>query len=299
MNDPHAHRSHRRARPIPEPAAAPALAGAGILAPLVALLLAGCGNGMLGDLPAKPLADEYGPGTRLCSALGPAVWEDAANTLSANCKETPDYNISVTGVTVVAIDTYDETGDGASGNYYVEDTTCAADMYAGITVFAPTFSPPALRVAVNDVVDVAGSFTEFIGPSSGAFGNCKSLPEMSGAMSFRFDGQTPPKPIEIKDTDLKSYDSARPYLGMLVRVTGSPGVVIFGTPTSSKGRYSAALNVGAVSQPDQPHITNELYDILTDGPAMTTGTTFTAVTGIVTYFYGFHIVPRSPADFEP
>lgn len=273
-----------------------------MLACVGVLLLAvcgGCGNGSLGDPPSKPLANPFGDGARLCDIILPATWEDAKNTMSVNCKNVPPtHDVSSSGLTVVAIDTYDETGNGKSaGNYYIEDTNCAGKPFAGVTVFSPSFSPPDLRLAPGDVIDFLGSAEEFIGPSSGSFGSCFTLPELTGTLSLRFDGATP-EPVPIKDLDLKSYDTARPYLGMLVKMTGEPNVVINGDATASSGRYTAALNVGAGTASTVPHITNELYDIQTAGPALKDTMTFKSVTGIVTYFYGFHLAPRSPADFE-
>ena len=40
-----------------------------------------------------------------------------------------------------------------------------------------------------------------------------------------------------------------------------------------------------------------LYDLKNDGPTLEAGGTFSAVTGVLTYFYGFKIAPRSPDDF--
>lgn len=261
---------------------------------------AGCGNGSVGDPAAKPLASEFGAGSRLCDLIKPAAWENPKDTSSASCKGIPPtHDVYATGLTVVAIDTFDETSNGkSSGNYYLEDTNCTGRPFAGVTVFSPSFSPPDLRLAQGDVVDFAGSLQEFIGPSTGAFGSCYTLPEISGSLTFRFDG-APPAPIPIKDTDLKSYDTGRPLLGMLVKVTGSPKIVINGDAASSSGRFTAALNVGGGTVASQPHITNELYDIQTAGPPLKDLMTFKSVTGIITYFYGFHIAPRSPADFEP
>jgi hypothetical protein len=260
-------------------------------------LLAGCGGGGYGDPPSPPLADEYGPGERLCKILGPADWADPTDLMSQHCSKSPppDHAVYSTGLTIIAIDRYDETGKGAVGNYYAQDTTCGANPYAGVTIFGPSFSPPDLRLAVGDVVDVNGSITEFVGPSSGRFGECATLPEISGTLSFRFDSTTLPDPVVIPITDLASYPKARQWLGMLVKVEN----VKVDSATASGGRYQPPItNSGASSVTDQPKITNELYDIQGEGPAIADGTTFKSVTGIVTYFYGFHLVPRSPADFE-
>jgi hypothetical protein len=49
---------------------------------------------------------------------------------------------------------------------------------------------------------------------------------------------------------------------------------------------------------DQVKLSNELFDLKNEGPPLATGTEFAAVTGVLTYFYGFKIAPRSAADFE-
>ncbi len=135
-----------------------------------------------------------------------------------------------------------------------------------MTVFAPSFSPPDLRLAANDVVDMNGQVTEFLGPAGATFKQCRTLPEISGTLSFRFDNSTSPEPVTIPVTDLKSYDTARRWLGMLVRVEN---VVIGGDPSASGGRYQAPLNVGGgIQLSDVPKITNELYDIQAQGPEM-------------------------------
>jgi hypothetical protein len=287
LHDPHAH------APLPALAALPG-------AVVSLMLLAGCSGGSFGDPPSKPLADPYGDGARLCDIIGPATWYDAANADSKNCGQPPDHGVYVTGVTILAIDRFDETGDGQLGNFYVQDPhpKCAGKPYSGVTVFSPSFSPPDLRLANNDVVDMNGLITEFLGPSGDgkSFQKCRTLPEMSGTLSFRFDGEEPPAPVTIPITDLKSYETARQWLGMLVR---AENVTLAEDGVAKSGRYTAGIAVGGgIPASDVPKITNELYDIQGEGPELKAMTTFKSVTGIVTYFYGFHLVPRSPADFE-
>ena len=55
--------------------------------------------------------------------------------------------------------------------------------------------------------------------ASGAFGSlfdfCRTLPEISGSMEYRFEGSTiTPLPIPI--ADLADYQAARKWLGVLV-----------------------------------------------------------------------------------
>jgi hypothetical protein len=262
-----------------------------------AILLIACGGGN-GDAPAAPLGNEYGDGARIAELVGEAHWLDPADKESERCSQPPDRRVYITGATLVAIDRFDETGEGARGNFYVQDSADEPAEHSGMTVFRPSFSPPDLRLVPGDVVDLLGVLTEFLGPSVGRFGQCRTLPEIGGTMSFRFEnGRVEPKLVPLEA--LTSYESARKYVGMLVRVEGE-GVSIAGAPTSSAGRYAASINVGeGVSAEDVPKISNDLYDLEADGPPLADGATFHAITGVLTYFYGFKIAPRSPDDFEP
>jgi len=262
-----------------------------------ALGCSGTGGGGTGDPPAKPHPTELGDGSKISELVGPAKWENPAQDMSQKCSKPSDRNVYVTGATVTAIDRFDETTDGSSiGNYYAEDTNVDPAQYSGVEVYSPGFSPPDLRLSEGDVVDMLGVLQEFPGPASaGLFPYCRTLPEFGGTLSFRFDtGVVQAKTIPL--SDLTSYDTARKWLGMLVRIEA---VAIAGVAPPSKGRYTADINVGAgVQAGDVPQISNELYDLEQMGPALAAGTSFKAVTGIVTYFYKFHIAPRSPADFE-
>ena len=271
---------------------------------ITAGLLVGCGNGTYGDPPTTPLANQYGNGTRLCEVadgagshpLGPAPWELLKLNPGIACPNpiSPDRSFYATGLTLVAIDDHDETGDGATGNYYAQDTTCAGKPYSGITIFGPSFSPPDLRLANNDVIDVLGTVSEFVGPSNSHFRDCRTLPEAAGTISFRFDSNGQPQPTVVPLSDFMTYADARQWLGMLVKVEN---LTLTGNGATSSNRFTAPFTIGAADSEDAK-ISDELYDIQKDGPTLTSGTTFKSVTGIVTYFFGFHIAPRSPADFE-
>jgi hypothetical protein len=265
---------------------------------LAAAFLGACDGGV-GDPPSKPLADELGGCGRLAKTIGPATWLDPKQPLSESCPLIPpDRTVCLSGLSIVAIDKYDETGDGkSSGNFYVEDTSAVPPPFAGVTIFRPSFSPPDLRLAEGDVVDFLGTYQEFGGPSSFKFANCRTLPELSGALTFRFDNNLPLTPKVVPIEDLKTYDLGRQHLGTLVKlvnVTLDPDGA-----TSSGGRYTSGIEVGSIANvADVPQVTNELFDMKTNGPPMPGGATFKSITGVVTYFGGFHISPRSLADFE-
>lgn len=274
-----------------------------------ALALAGCNvtsDGSSGDPQSDPKATELGNGARLHEVVLPAEWYEPGNMESVDCDVPQDSPVFVTGQVIVGIDDFDETGDGAQGNIYIQDLTEADETpqpFSGITVFGPAFTPPDLRVFEGDVVDTFGTLMEFLGPSSGKFGDCKTLPEIGGTLSFRFDhGAIEPVTIvplnggNARFEQILGYQNARQWMGMLVRVEG---VIIAGNPSvDAKGRFSAAINMGPISAEDSIEISNELFDVVNEGPEMESGTQFKSVTGVVTYFYGFKIAPRSIDDFE-
>lgn len=255
----------------------------------------GTASGGAGDQAAVPPADVLGGGLRVHGVVGPATWSNPLDRDSVSCKLPPAKHVSITGATVIAVDRFDETGDGALGNIYIEDALPDPTAFSGVTVFAPSFAPPDLRLFAGDVADLIGDYDEFPGPSSSPFSFCHTLPEIGGAMTFRFDTHhVTPKLIPI--TDLRSYDTARQWLGMLVRVeniklagTGSP---------DAKHRCAIALDVGGgISQGDQPKISNELFDVdCTPTTKLTVGTELKSLTGVLTYFYSFSLAPRSADD---
>jgi hypothetical protein len=275
-----------------------------LFAAACASLTTACGSGG-GDAFSQPSASVLGSGSRIRDIQGAAEWLDPNDTDSLSCSVPADTTVKVTGVSVIAIDRFDEVADGALGNLYVQDTTKEPGEYEGMTVFDPSFTPPDLRVAAGDVLDFFGVYTEFLGPSSGYFGKCRTLPEVGGAGSFRFEGSdVPAKKVTL--ADILGYENARRYLGMLITIEG---VTIASDPASSDetlasgGRFTAdidrtGLDTTGLDPADFPKLSNELYDLKVEGPVLANGSQFKSVTGVLTYFYGFKLAPRSPADFE-
>jgi hypothetical protein len=70
--------------------------------------------------------------------------------------------------------------------------------------------------------------------------------------------------------------------------------------TDSSGRDT--VHVTSDTSQDAPTLSNELFDVATwnkaNGSPIGAGKTVKSVTGIVTWFFSFHIAPRSPADIE-
>jgi hypothetical protein len=270
-----------------------------LAAGLFVLLATACndyGDSGVGDPPSQPAADVCGAGVRLAEIVGPPTWVDPDDDDSKSCTYPLDRPVSLAGLRVVAIDRYDETGDGATGNYYAQDACATVGPYQGMTIYAPSFSPPDMRLFAGDVVDLLGNLMEFRGPSTGPFPFCRTLPEIGGTLTFRFELGPNLTAHTIPVSDLKTYETARQWLGMLVRIDN---VTISGDPYESSGRYSAPIDVGGgIPQSDVPSISNELFDLKALGPPLAQNVKFKSVIGIVTYFYGFKVAPRSADDFE-
>lgn len=269
---------------------------------LVATATSGCDPGVVGDPRAEPRSDKYGTGSRIAELMAPRAdlpWLEPGDPDSADCPGVPrDVDVDVTGIAITAEDLFDETGGGAVGNLWGQDSTSGAAPlpHSGMTFFAPGFSPPDLRVVPGDVLDLFGVLLEFEGPASSKFGFCRTLPEMTGAMSFRFEGGevAPARPALA---DLATYEGMRPWLGMLVTFEN---VVVTGPPfLAGSGRYAIPiLAEDAVPEgEDGPTITNELMDLESVlGVDTPVGTVIAELTGVLTYFYSPHVAPRSAAD---
>lgn len=279
----------------------------------------GTSDGGTGDPIHKPVPSEYGDGEKISDVVGDATWLQAGKMDTAGCESPGDAPVNLTGQVIVAVDTYDETNAGQTGNIYIEDVPvpgAAPVPYSGITVFGASFTPPDLRIFEGDVMDTFGSISEFLGPST-PFGGCKSLPEVTGNLTFRFEnGFRDPITIVQGGSDparfdpIKGYPKARQWLGMLVKIEGvvlpnppvcqgCPGSDCTACDDDWQGRFSYDLDVGGgISGADVITVDNELFDLKQDGPQITAPAQFKSITGVMTYFYNFHIAPRSAADFE-
>jgi hypothetical protein len=231
---------------------------------------------------------------------GPASWFTASNQNSLNCDYPATVNEFVSGVTITAVDTWDEDGNGSIGTVYVQDTIGLDDWtkipaFAATSVYEASYSPPDLRPEPGDIVDITGQYEEFQGPSTFIFPQCVTLPQMGGDVTLRGDGRVPP-PVQLNPSDLGNIDGdvsngARAYLSMLVTVNN---VEIGGSGSEDDGRYGANV----IASPIPWQISDELWDVYHLCP-LSQGQTFKSVTGIVTYFGTYHVAPRSGLDFDP
>ncbi|MDB4997679.1 MAG: hypothetical protein JWM74_5111 [Myxococcaceae bacterium] len=253
------------------------------LAPLLVCGLFGlaCGSAGDGDPPSTKGANPLGPGSRVREVADPKANKNGSE-------------VSVTGAVTLFVDNFDETRDGKSrGTIYVQDVG-SQEPYSGISLFSPAFIPADLRLAPGDVLDYFGQYVELKNIGTAVFDVGKVLPQLARPTgTFRYEYKTPePRVIDIADLD--DYDKGRRWMNMLVTVKDI--TIPDGLFDDGKGRSSAHLT-NDITNRNAPTVTNELFDL--QAPTIKAKTTYKSITGIVTWFFYFHIAPRSPADIVP
>ncbi|WP_394849372.1 hypothetical protein LZC95_18240 [Pendulispora brunnea] len=230
-----------------------------------------------GDPPSHREPDPLGAGKRIREVVNPSL------------KFRGD--VTVTGAEVIYIDTFDETKDGKSrGTIYVQDVG-SQNPYSGISLYSPSFIPSSLRVSPGDVLDLRGPYVEEARIGGAIFDEGEFLPQLSKPIAtFRYE--TPlPAPVEIVDVnDLNDYTKGRKWLNMLVTIKN---VTMTDNPYLNKsGRRSVHFTSDTTL--NGVTITNEFYDL--QDAEVAKDTKFASVTGVVTWFFNYHVVPRSPDD---
>jgi hypothetical protein len=257
------------------------------LVPLALGLLAACSSPS-GDPPSTPNPTSLGRGSRIRDIASP--------TLASHPKQLPQsqwksgvcarQTALVTGAVVTFIDTWDETKDGKSrGTVFVQDVG-SQDPYAGTSLYKPTYLPADLRVAPGDVLDLSGPYEELCSVGTRTFTG-GVLPQIASPLgTFRYEYAAPdPKVVDV--TDFDDYNKGRQWLNMIVTVQN---VKVGVGSNDGSGRITFAVSkiFGGLE------ISNELYDLgVNDIPP---ASTVKSVTGIITWFDGYHIAPRSKDD---
>jgi hypothetical protein len=96
-------------------------------------------------------------------------------------------------------------------------------------------------------------------------------------------------------SDLNDYDLGRKWEGMLVTVSN---VYVDTASTDASGRVTDPVvpTSGMLPPNNSVAISNELCALTaTQYPS---GTHFSSVTGLVTWFFSYHIAPRTPDDLK-
>jgi hypothetical protein len=242
--------------------------------------LCGCST-LEPDAPAPYQPNPLGNGLRIADVQNPKSPAFAPNT-----------NVDLTSLAVLWVDTFDETQDGKSqGTVFVQDIGSTAP-YSAISVYQPSFVPSDPRLLPGDILDFVGPYQEVTSIGTAHFSPGQTLPQLAKPVgTFRYEYQAPaPRLIQLGDLD--NYATGRQWEGMVVTVHDVYAVA--GTESGGRVTYTLAVTPDAGTNVNTVSMSNEEYDLKsTDFPP---GTHFQSVTGLVTWFFSYHIAPRTPAD---
>ncbi|GAC1365604.1 MAG: hypothetical protein NVSMB47_16930 [Polyangiales bacterium] len=238
-----------------------------------------------------PIADANDPAHPLAKLCGLGC-PPADGTCPKSCP-----TLDARGVVVVAVDRFDETGDGKSiGNVYLQDPVQSAGRgtpFSGITVFQAQLIPNDLSLQPGDGVDATGPYQPFPGPASGAF--AVPLPELvKPSVKLSYEGRSP-DPIDVTLDDFADVPKGMAWVGRLVRLKN---VTISG-PFDAK-RHEAAIDGSAATSGAKLTLASQLF--LIDDPKglnAAQGKTYASVTGVLNFFYSFKLCPRTSDDVTP
>jgi hypothetical protein len=266
---------------------------------LLSVSVAACST-LTPDPPAPYTPSPLGDGLRLAEVQDPLTPDGGPNG-----NYHPGETATMTSLVVSWLDDYDETMDGKSiGTLYVQDIG-SSSPYAGIDVYEETLVPASLTLLPGEVLDFVGEYQESTSVGSATFSAGTYLPQLSKPVgTFRYNF-TPPTPTPINLSDLQengattdsAFPASRPWIGMLVTLSNVTVIKGSSAPAGNGARVTYEMQNADGGVPGQaPSIDNELYD-LTD-TAFPAGTHFSSVTGIVTWFYSFHVSPRTANDLQ-
>jgi len=253
------------------------------------------------DPPAPYAPDPLGSGLRLAQIQNPTSkdYNPCTSSTPSDCS-----SADVSSIAVTWLDTFDETMDGKSvGTLYLQDVGDNPQPYSGIGAYETSFVPASLTPLPGDVLDFVGPYAESNSVGSAKFNPGTFLPQFYKPVgTFRYEFVAPP-PLELTPEDLAedtskpdgNFAHGRQYLQMLVtlkNVTVAAGVKLAG----GEGFRVTYLieNADGGAAPTNVEISNEMYDLQSTDFAA--GTKFSSVTGIVTWFYQFHVAPRTASD---
>lgn len=188
-------------------------------------------------------------------------------------------------VLVLAVDDYDEDGEGRTGSVWVGEA--GGGSWSGVQLFNPTVVPTRVEPRAGDIVQVLGAVDEFVllDDAGNPMDRNGTLTEIVDAVVQKTGETFPPPPTDVTENDLGERSRAEPYEGVLVRLRNVRVV-------SGYDRYDEATTEGGIK------IANDLYEAPELNPEGFSPVTLRSLTGVVTYFFGFKLLPRGPEDIE-
>lgn len=253
---------------------------------LLSVLLAGstavaCSS-QSGDPPRAYAPNPLGAGSRIKDITNPTLPNHPANGATVN----------ISGVVFTWLDTFDETKNGKSlGTVYIQDVASQAP-FSGLSIYEPAYIPPDLRLSPGDVLDyTGGQYGELPNIGTAAFTAGTYLVQLSkpvGTFDYEYTNATP---TVIDPADLGTFNTGLQWTSMLVTIND---VYLGAFVDDGKGRVTAPIETNLDGGVLGVQVTNENVEI--DTTTFAPNTHFSSVTGIVTWFFNYHIAPRTLAD---
>lgn len=218
----------------------------------------------------------------------PGTGTRAVTVFAVQDPDDPDHpaagdRVFMRDVVVTAVDDYDENGEGRVGGLWVGEA--AGGRWSGVQLYRPTVVPSRTRLRPGDIVSVLGTVDEFVLRDDA--GNPQdrngTLTEIVYAVVQKTGETNPPAPTEVTENDLGDRSRAEPYEGVFVRLR-SVRVV------EGYNRYNEATTEGGIA------VANDLYEVPEFDPDGFTPAVLRSLAGVVTYFFGYKLLPRGPED---
>lgn len=181
---------------------------------------------------------------------------------------------------VTAVDKY----GSRTGSFWISEPN--GGPWSGVQVYnTDTTSAWWTELQVGDLVTVHGRKMEYsyLDPNTNEPLFDDPLTEITEASVTRLGAGTPITPTDIDAADLKTVETGEKWEGVLVRFTN----VRVSTIRERNGRLEVNLFGSTKAQDD-----------LTDLTTVQPGVCLSRLTGVVTYFFDYYVIPRSAADIE-
>lgn len=236
--------------------------------------------------PAEPTFDQGRPTVTLYQVQDP----------EADGHPDIDSHVRVTNLLVTAVDRFDEDGSGRTGTVFVQEMD--GGPFSGIQMFRPTIQPASEYLLPGDVVEVEGTYTEFeygqINPD-GADPKGRTISQIVDGIARKTGEWISPEPTPIEHANDAQVDpAAEGWEGVLVELHDVEAL----TPPDGRGAFFVQGDGEPCDMTRDAETCTQIDDDNYAIPDAAAGVRFSRVAGVVTYFYTYKVLPRSPLDVD-
>jgi hypothetical protein len=247
-----------------------------------ALAVSGCA---LDIPPAEPSFDDGRPALTLYQV----------QDVEADGHPEADTNVRVKDLLVTAVDRFDEDGSGKTGTIFVQEI--GGGPFSGIQLYRPTIQPAGEYLLPGDVVEVEGLYVEFeygqINPD-GADPRGRTISQITDGVARKTGEWISPEPTVVEDSnDVQVDPAAEQWEGVFVEIRD----VEAQSEPDSRGAFFVQGSAPCETTRDARDRVVVVVD-LRARLGVATGVHLSRVAGIMTYFYTYKLLPRSPLDVE-